>query len=92
MIQGLLIRVCACGPVEKILLVTDGLSSYKRQALKFFRDALHTGKVGRPRLVLGAGVMIARVIKRYQRRRVVEVMRRVVTGSEAEVISRVIAT
>ena len=89
---GLLIRVRACGPVEKILLVTDGLSSYKSQALKVFREALHTGKVGRPRLVLGAGVMIARVIKRYQRRRVVAVMRRVVAGSEAEVISRVIAT
>ncbi len=36
--------------------------------------------------------MIARVIKRCQRRRVVEVVRRVVAGSEAEVISRVIAT
>jgi hypothetical protein len=92
LIRGLLIRVRACGPVEKILLVTDGLSSYKSQALKVFREALHTGKVGRPRLVLGTGVMIARVIKRYQRRRVVEVMRRVVAGSEAEVISRVIAT
>ena len=71
LIGGLLIRVRAsCGPVEKILLVTDGLSSYKSQALKVFREALHTGKVGRPRLVLGTGVMIARVIKRYQRRRV----------------------
>ena len=42
--------------------------------------------------MLGAGVMIARVIKRCQRRRMVELMRRVVAGSEAEVISRVIAT
>jgi hypothetical protein len=92
LIGGLLIRVRRCGPVEKILLVTDGLSSYKSQALKIFREALHAGKVGRPRLVLGTGVMIARVIKRYQRRRVVEVMRRVLAGSEAEVISRLIAT
>jgi hypothetical protein len=72
--------------------VTDGLSSYKSQALKLFRKPLHTGKVGRPRLVVPAGVMIARVIKRYQRRRVAEVIRRVVVGSEAEVISRVIGT
>jgi hypothetical protein len=36
--------------------------------------------------------MIARVKKRYQRRRVVEVIRRVVVGCEAEVISRVIGT
>jgi hypothetical protein len=43
LIGGLLIRVSRCGPVEKILLVTDGLASYKRQALKLFREALHTG-------------------------------------------------
>jgi hypothetical protein len=29
LIRGLLLRVCACGPVESILLVTDGLASYK---------------------------------------------------------------
>jgi hypothetical protein len=93
LIRALLLRVCACcGLLERILLVTDGLSSYKSQALKLFRKPLHTGKVGRPRLVLPAGVMIARVIKRYQRRRVAQVIRRVVVGTEAEVISRVIGT
>jgi transposase-like protein len=92
LIRALLLRVCACGLLESILLVTDGLSSYKSQALKLFRKPLHSGKVGRPRLVLPAGVMIARVIKRYQRRRVAEVIRRVVVGSEAEVISRLIGT
>lgn len=92
LIRALLLRVCACGLLESILLVTDGLASYKRQALKVFRKPLHTGKVGRPRLVLPAGVMIARVKKRCQRRRVVEVIRDVVVGVEAEVISRVIGT
>jgi hypothetical protein len=28
-IRALLLRVCACGLLERILLVTDGLSSYK---------------------------------------------------------------
>lgn len=92
LIQSLLIRVRACGSIEKILLVTDGLASYLSQALHVFREPLHTGKVGRPRLVLAGGVMIARVVKRHERRRVVEVLRRVVVGSEAEVISRVIGT
>jgi transposase-like protein len=92
LIRGLLIRVCRCGPVEKILLVTDGLASYASQALKVFRKPHHSGKVGRPRLVLPAGVMVAQVIKCYRRRRVVEVLRRVVAGTEAEVISRVIGT
>ena len=92
LIRALLLRVCACGLLERILLVTDGLSSYKSQALKVFRKPLHSGKVGRPRLVLPAGVMIARVKKRYQRRRVVEVIRDVVVGVEAEVICRLIGT
>src|SRR5215218_9134661 len=83
LIRGLLIRVRSCGPVEKILLVTDGLASYKSQALKIFRKALHTGKVGRPKLALAEGIMIARVLKRYQRRRVVEVLRQVIVGSQA---------
>lgn len=93
-IRSLLIRVRSCGPVERILLVTDGLASYLGQAPRVFREPLHTGKVGRPRLVLAGGVMIARVIKRRLRqcRRVVEVLRRVVVGGEAEVISRVIGT
>jgi hypothetical protein len=65
---------------------------YASQALKVFRKPLHSGKVGRPRLVLPAGVMVARVIKCYRRRWVVEVLWRVVAGSEAEVISRVIGT
>jgi hypothetical protein len=42
--------------------------------------------------VLAEGVMIAQVIKRCQRRRVVEILRRVVVGSEAAVISRAIGT
>jgi hypothetical protein len=92
LIGGLLVRVRRCGPMEKILLVTDGLSSYKSQALKLFRRPLHNGEVGRPKLVLAAGVMIARVTKRRRSRRVVEVARRVLVGREAEVISRLIAT
>lgn len=92
LIRGLLLRVRSCGPLERILLVTDGLASYKSQALKVFREPLHTGKAGRPRLVLPAGVMIARVKKCRQRRRVVEVIRDVVVGARAEVISRVIGT
>ena len=75
------------------MLVTDGLSSYKSQALKIFREPIRTGKVGRPKLMLAAGVMVARVIKRYRRKRVVEVVREVVQGAqEAAVICRVIGT
>ena len=36
LLRSLLIRVRSCGPVERILLVTDGLSSYLSQALCTF--------------------------------------------------------
>lgn len=89
LIRKLLIRVRECGPVERILLVTDGLASYACQALKLFREPLYTRRRGRPRLVLAAGVMVARVKKRYDRRRVVEVAREVVHGAETAVQARV---
>jgi hypothetical protein len=92
LIRSLMVRVLGCGPVEHILLVTDGLASYKSQALRVFRQPLRSGKVGRPRLALAEGVMIARVKKRCQRRRVVEVVREVLCGAEAEVICRVIGS
>ena len=71
---------------EDPALVTDGLASYRSQALKVFRKPLHTGKVGRPKLALAEGLMIARVLKRYQRRRVVEVLLHVIVGSQAAVL------
>jgi hypothetical protein len=66
---------------------TGGL--YPKEALKLFRQAIRTGKAGRPRLVLPEGVMVAQVIKRYANRRVKEVVRRVVRGTEALVQARV---
>jgi hypothetical protein len=71
-----------------MLLCTDGLAScYGKQALGIFREALRTGRVGRPRLILPEGIMVARVKKRYVcvRRVVEEVVREVVRGTEAAV-------
>lgn len=92
LIRALLWQVKACCSVARILLCTDGLACYAKQALLIFREALRTGRVGRPRLILPAGVMIARVKKRYARRRVVEVLREVVRGAEAAVQERLMET
>lgn len=88
LIRRVLMRVRECGSVSRVLLVTDGLASYAKQALHVFRKPLYTGRRGRPRLVLSEGVMVARVKKRYERRRVVEVIREVVRGTEGAVHSR----
>jgi transposase-like protein len=93
LIRTLLERVRACGTsVEALLLCTDGLSSYPKQALKVLRESLRTGKPGRPRLLLPEGLMVAQAIKRYARRRVSGVVRRIVHGTEEAVRARLSST
>jgi len=92
LIRTLLMRVRTCGPIGALLLCTDGLSSYPRQALRCFRSAQHTGRRGRPRLILPPEVLIAQSVKRYARRRVCAVERRIVRGSAAAVAAVLTAT
>jgi transposase-like protein len=92
LVRTLLERVRACGAFETLLLCTDGLSSYPKQALKVFSEPLLTGKRGRPRLLLPEGLMVAQAIKRYARRRVTGVLRCVVRGTQEAVHSRLDST
>ncbi len=92
LIRAVLLRVRACGPVAAMLLCTDGLMSYPRQAVRAFRQAVQSGRRGRPRLILPRGVLIAQAIKRYARRRVRAVERRIVRGSAAAVAAMLTAT
>jgi transposase-like protein len=92
LIRQLLERVRACGAFEDLLLCTDGLSSYPKQALKVLREPLRTGKRGRPRLLLPEGLMVAQAVKRYARRRVIGVVRRIVVGTQEAVWARLVST
>ena len=92
LIRALLERVRACGPVHAALLCTDGLASYPAQALRVFRAPDRTGRVGRPRLVVPDGLLVAQAIKRYAQRRVAAVERRVVRGTAAAVAATLAAT
>jgi transposase-like protein len=92
LIRTLLEGVRACGAFQTLLLCTDGLSNYPKQALKVLREPLRTGKRGRPRLLLPEGLMVAQAIKRYARRRVIGVVRRVVRGTEEVVRARLVCT
>ena len=82
----------ACGPVRALLRCTDGLASYRTQAWRVFREARRTGRAGRPRLVVPAGVALAQVVERYARRRVTGVAQRVVRGTADAVRARLVAT
>ena len=92
LIRKLLEGVRVCGAFQSLLLCTDGLSSYPKQALSVLREPLRTGKRGRPRLLLPEGLMLAQAIKRYARRRVMGVVRRIVVGTEEAVWARLIST
>ena len=91
-IRALLERVRACGPVGAALLCTDGLASYPKQALRVFRTPQRTGRRGRPRRVLPDGLLVAQAIKRYVKRRVAAVERRVVRGTAEAVATALAAT
>jgi hypothetical protein len=92
LIRSLLERVWACGTKQALLLCTDGLLSYPKQALRVFRLPERTGRSGHPRMLLPAGLLIAQMVKRYAQRRMVEVERRVVHGAEAAVAATLCAT
>jgi transposase-like protein len=85
LIRRLIERVRACALRRPILFCTDGLCSYIRAIRETFRDPVHTGTLGRPRLCPWRNICIAQVVKRYEQRRVVEVERRIMAGTPARV-------
>ncbi len=76
---------CFCAPM-------DWPTIPRKAAIHLFREPLRTGRVGRPRLILPEEVMIAQTIKKYARRRVIGVVRRVVVGAGEAVAARLRAT
>ena len=85
LVRRLIERVRACALPRALLFCTDGLCTYIRAIRETFRDAVRTGARGRPRLHRWRSLLIAQVVKRYEKRRVVEVRRRIVQGSAARV-------
>jgi transposase-like protein len=85
LIRRLIARVRRCAARRPLLLCTDGLVAYIRAIRETFRDPIRTGQGGRPRLRPWRNVLIAQVVKRYERRRVVATERRMVAGPPARV-------
>src|SRR3989441_5360976 len=78
-------RVKRCAARRPLLVCTDGLCTYIRAMRETFRDPVRRGTSGRPRLRRWRHVLIAQVVKRYERRRVVDTERRIVDGTPARV-------
>lgn len=73
----------AAQPRQPILFAVDGFRAYVSSILKVFRDPLHTGKVGRPRLLVWEDLHIVQVVKRRIGRQLVSIERRLAHGSLA---------
>jgi len=85
LIRRLMERVRRCAACRPLLVCTDGVVSSIRAMRETFREPIHTGKGGRPRLRPWRHVCIAQVVKRYERRRVVATERRIIDGTPARV-------
>ena len=68
---------------QPILFAVDGFKAYVTAILKVFRDPLHTGKLGRPRLLVWDDLHIVQVVKHRVGRRLVSITRRLAHGSMA---------
>ena len=90
-----LVRACATGVGgvgTGLLVCVDGLVSYVTAFRRAFRVPVHTGRVGRPRLVLPDGVLLGQVVKQYAQRHVIAVAHRVVCGTPAAITAALVAT
>ena len=85
LIRRLIERVRRGAARRPLLVCPDGLVSSIRAIRETFRDPVHTGTGGRPRLRRWRHVLIAQVVKRSERRRVVDTERRLVDGTPARV-------
>jgi hypothetical protein len=83
LIRRLIERVRACALVRRILCCTEGVSAYVRAIRETFRTPVYTGTRGRPRLRSWPQLLIAQVVTRDEKRRVVAVDRRITHGSPA---------
>jgi transposase-like protein len=85
LIRRLIERGRRCAAHRPLVVCTDGVCSSIRAIRETFRDPVHTGTGGRPRLRPWRHVLLAPVIKRYERRRVGATERRMIDGTPARV-------
>ncbi len=92
LVTRLLRRVGAGAATAAFLLCVDGFAAYVGAARAVFRAPVYSGKPGRPQLRLPDGFLLAQVVKSPKGRRLAEVVRRVVVGTEEAVARAIVAT
>ncbi len=82
LVQALAQQVRACALCRPLLITFDGFRAYVQVFQQAFRSAWPTGQPGRPRQVVWPQVALGQVVKRYVQRRVTEVERHLIQGSQ----------
>jgi IS1 family transposase len=78
------VRAC-CQPLQAILVCTDGWAAYPGSIQRAFREKVkRTAGRGRACLQMWSGLCIATIIKRTEKKRVVEVLRKMTLGTWEE--------
>jgi IS1 family transposase len=85
LIRRVMARVRRSALLGRILVCTDGLVAYVRATREAFRDKVQTGKRGQQPRRVWRRLLMAQVVKRYERRRVTDVERRAVHGRAEQV-------
>jgi len=85
LITELMQKVRACALCRPLLFCMDGCAAYVGAIRTVFREAIPTGKAGRPRMRPWDGIFMAQVVKQYAGKRVVSIQRRLVQGTAAQV-------
>src|SRR5215470_5436239 len=85
LIRRLLARVRRCATHRPLWVCTEGVCASIRAMRATLRDPGHTDMGGQPRLRAWRHILMAQVLKRSERRRVVETARRLVDGAPARV-------
>lgn len=84
LVQRVVERVrAAVVPTAPILWVTDGFGGWAQAVRKVFRDPVHTGRRGRPRLELWPQLSFVQVVKHKAGMRLTAISRRLILGSRA---------
>lgn len=78
LIRALALKVRACALCRPLLVVFDGFAAYVKEFRKAFRNPLHTGRPGRPRLIEWPRVVLGQIIKSRKGRRLHEITRRLI--------------
>lgn len=81
LITALIRKVRACALCRPLLLCMDGCQAYLQAIRSVFREPIHSGKVGCPRLRPWDGILMAQVVKQYAGKRVMAIERRLVQGT-----------